>query len=55
MYSDPDEATDIYTRQCALNVTARDLAVMGATLAYLFFRMPAESEAEDQRAERHAA
>ena len=33
MYSDPDEATDIYTRQCALNVTAHDLAVMGATLA----------------------
>lgn len=33
MYSDPDEATDIYTRQCALNVTARDLAVMAATLA----------------------
>lgn len=33
LYSDPDEATDIYTRQCALNITARDLAVMGATLA----------------------
>jgi glutaminase len=33
MYCDPDEATDIYTRQCAINVTARDLAVMGATLA----------------------
>jgi glutaminase len=33
MYSDPNEATDIYTRQCALNVTAKDLAVMGATLA----------------------
>ena len=33
MHCDPDEATDIYTRQCALNVTARDLAVMGATLA----------------------
>lgn len=33
MYSDPDEATDIYTRQCALNVTARDMAIMGATLA----------------------
>ena len=33
MYCDPVEATDIYTRQCALNVTARDLAVMGATLA----------------------
>ena len=30
---DPLEATDIYTRQCALKVTARDLAVMGATLA----------------------
>ncbi|WP_198374640.1 glutaminase A [Neoroseomonas rubea] len=33
MYCDPDEATDIYTRQCAINVTAGDLAVMGATLA----------------------
>ncbi len=30
---DPDEATDLYTRQCSLNVTATDLAVMGATLA----------------------
>ncbi|UPY38266.1 glutaminase A [Sediminicoccus sp. KRV36] len=33
MYSDPDEATELYTRQCALSVTARDMAVMGATLA----------------------
>lgn len=33
MYCDPDEATDVYTRQCSLLVTARDLAVMGATLA----------------------
>jgi glutaminase len=33
MYCDPDEATDLYTRQCAVRVTARDLAVMGATLA----------------------
>jgi len=33
LYSDPDEATDLYTRQCSLNVSARDLAVMGATLA----------------------
>src|SRR6478752_457820 len=33
MYFDPDEATDVYTRQCSLNVTAHDLAVMGATLA----------------------
>lgn len=31
--SDPMVATDLYTRQCALNVSARDLAVMGATLA----------------------
>ena len=33
IYADPAEATDLYTRQCSLNVTARDLAVMGATLA----------------------
>lgn len=30
---DPAEAVDLYTRQCSLDVTARDLAVMGATLA----------------------
>ncbi|MCD5346809.1 glutaminase A [Agromyces sp. H3Y2-19a] len=30
---DPEEAVDVYTRQCSLAVTARDLAVMGATLA----------------------
>ena len=33
LYCDPDEATDVYTKQCSLLVTARDLAVMGATLA----------------------
>ena len=33
IYCDPTEATDRYTRQCSLNVSARDLAVMGATLA----------------------
>jgi glutaminase len=33
IYLDPSEATDLYTRQCSLNVSARDLAVMGATLA----------------------
>ena len=33
IYSDPAEATDLYTRQCSLNASARDLAVMGATLA----------------------
>jgi glutaminase len=33
LYSDPVEAVDLYTRQSCLSVTARDLAVMGATLA----------------------
>ena len=33
IYSDPAQATDLYTKQCSLNVSARDLAVMGATLA----------------------
>jgi glutaminase len=33
IYMEPAEATDLYTRQSSLNVTARDLAVMGATLA----------------------
>jgi glutaminase len=30
---DPAEAVDLYTRQCSLDVSAHDLAVMGATLA----------------------
>jgi glutaminase len=29
----PDQATDIYTRQCSVGVNAKDLAVMAATLA----------------------
>jgi len=33
IYLDPAEATDLYTKQCSLNVSAKDLAVMGATLA----------------------
>ncbi len=33
IYCDAVQATDLYTRQCSLNVSARDLAVMGATLA----------------------
>jgi glutaminase len=33
IYMDPAAAVDLYTRQCSLNVSARDLAVMGATLA----------------------
>jgi glutaminase len=30
---DPEVATDLYTRQCSINVTSRDLGVMAATLA----------------------
>jgi glutaminase len=30
---EPAEALDLYTRQCSVNVNARDLAIMGATLA----------------------
>ena len=30
---DPNEVLDLYFRQCSVNVTARDLAIMAATLA----------------------
>jgi glutaminase len=33
IYIDPAEATELYTRQCSLNASAKDLAVMSATLA----------------------
>jgi len=33
LYADPDQTTDLYTRQCSLLVSTIDLAVMGATLA----------------------
>lgn len=33
IYMDPAQAVDLYTKQCSLDVTARDLAVMAATLA----------------------
>ncbi len=33
MYSDPLDATDVYTKQCSIGVTAKQLAVMGATLS----------------------
>lgn len=33
LYFDPVATTDLYTRQSCLDVTARDLAIMGATLA----------------------
>lgn len=31
--ADPDQTLDLYTRQCSVAITARDLAAMGATLA----------------------
>ncbi len=33
IYHDPAASVDLYTRQCSLNVSAKDLAVMAATLA----------------------
>ncbi len=33
MYFDPVQSTDIYTKQCAINVNAKNLAMMAATLA----------------------
>jgi glutaminase len=33
MYFEPVQSTDIYTKQCAINVNAKDLAIMAATLA----------------------
>ena len=33
LYADPEESLRVYTRQCSIGVNARDLAVMGATLA----------------------
>lgn len=33
LYSDPMEACDVYTKQCSIAITAKDLATMGATLA----------------------
>lgn len=33
MYWDPVKSTDLYTKQCAINVGSRDLGIMAATLA----------------------
>ncbi|MDX2093087.1 MAG: glutaminase A [Kofleriaceae bacterium] len=33
IFIDPADAVELYTKQCALNVSAKDLAIMGATLA----------------------
>jgi glutaminase len=33
LFCDPPEAVDVYTKQCSIGVTAKELCVMGATLA----------------------
>jgi glutaminase len=33
LYSDPEEALRVYTKQCSVGITTKELAVMGATLA----------------------
>lgn len=33
LYSEPEEALRVYTRECSVGVTAKDLGMMGATLA----------------------
>lgn len=34
IYDDPDMSLDLYTRQCSLAITTKDLSVMGATIAF---------------------
>jgi glutaminase len=33
LYSDPEEALRVYTKQCSVGISTKDLAMMGATLA----------------------
>src|SRR5215469_3140560 len=33
LFCDPPEAVDVYTKECSIGVSARELAIMGATLA----------------------
>ena len=33
LYSEPEEALRVYTRQCSIGINTRDLGIMGATLA----------------------
>src|SRR5690242_20912042 len=55
MYCDPDLATDVYTRQCSLRVSARDLAVMGATLANGGVNPVTGEQAIETRSEEHTS
>lgn len=43
IYADPNESVDVYTKQCSVGVSAKQLAMMGATLAN-FGKNPATGE-----------
>lgn len=45
----PDQATDLYTRQCSIGVNAKDLAVMAATLANGGFNPVTKKQVVDQK------
>jgi glutaminase len=47
--ANPDQATDLYTRQCAIGVTAKDLAIMAATLANGGFNPVTKKQVIDQK------
>ena len=40
LYSEPEEALRVYTRECSVGVSAKDLGMMGATLANLVASTP---------------
>jgi glutaminase len=45
----PEQATDLYTRQCSIGVNTRDLAIMAATLANGGFNPVTKKQVIDQR------
>ena len=47
--TNPDQATDIYTKQCSINVNAKDLATMAATLANGGFNPVTRTKVIDQK------
>jgi len=53
MYSEPLESTTIYTKQCSVNVSAHDLAVMGATLANKGLNPVSKKQVIDQQYPQH--
>lgn len=47
--TNPQQATDLYTRQCSINVNAKDLAVMAATLANGGYNPVSKQKVIDQK------